>query len=87
MAIKLSELAIKISCRLHGEDCLIENVADINYAEKGRLVFIYNPKYLAEIKSSKESAVIIKQEWLESCNKPALISYDPRLAFPKAATL
>ena len=87
MAIKLSELAKKINCRLHGEDCLIDNVADINHAEKGRLVFIYNLKYLADIKSYKASAVIIKQEWLESCNKPALISDDPRLAFAKAATL
>ena len=87
MAIKLSELAKKINCRLHGEDCLIDNVADINYAEKGRLAFVYNPKYLADLKSSKASAIIIKQEWLESCNKPALVSDDPRLAFAKAAAL
>ena len=87
MAIKLSELAKKINGRMHGEDCLIDNVADINHAEKGQLAFVYNPKYLDDIKASKASAIIIKQEWLESCNKPALISDDPRLAFAKAATL
>ena len=87
MAIKLSELAKNINCRLHGEDCLIDNVADINHAEKGQLAFVYNPKYLADLKSSKASAIIIKQEWLESCDKPALVSDNPRLAFAKAATL
>jgi len=87
MAIKLSQLAKNINCRLHGEDCLIENIADINHAEKGQLAFVYNPKYLDDIKSSQASAVIIKQEWLESCNKPALVSDDPRLAFTKAASL
>ena len=87
MAIKLSELAKNINSRLHGEDCLIDNVADINHAEKGQLAFVYNPKYLDAIKVSKASAIIIKQEWLESCNKPALISDEPRLAFAKAASL
>jgi UDP-3-O-[3-hydroxymyristoyl] glucosamine N-acyltransferase len=87
MAIKLSLLAEKLSCRLHGEDCLIENVADINHAEAGRLAFVYNPKYLDDIKASKASAIIIKSEWLESCNKPALISDNPRLTFAKAAAL
>ncbi len=87
MAIKLSELAKKVSCRFHGEDCLIENVADINHAETGQLAFVYSPKYLDDIKASKASAIIIKEEWLESCDKPALISDNPRLAFAKAAAL
>ncbi len=87
MAIKLSELAKKVNCRFHGEDCLIENVADINHAETGQLAFVYNLKYLDDINASKASAIIIKQEWLESCNKPALISDNPRLAFAKAAVL
>ncbi len=91
MAIKLIELAENIGCRLYGKDCLIENVADIHHATKGHLVFVYNPKYLDSIKSTKASAIIIKQEWLnewtESSNKPALISDNPRLAFAKAATL
>lgn len=87
MAIKLSELAKELNCDFQGEDCLIENVADINHAETGRLAFVYNPKYLDAIKASKASAIIIKQAWLESCNKPALLSDNPRLAFAKATAL
>ena len=87
MSIKLSELAQKINCRLHGEDCVIDNVADINDAIEGQLAFIYNPKYLQDIKSSTASAFIIKEEWLESCDRSALISQNPRLDFARAATL
>jgi len=87
MAIKLSTLANSIGCQLHGDDCLIENVADIKYAKEGQLAFVYNPKFLPDIESSNASAIIIKSEWLSNCNKPALISDNPRLAFAKAATL
>lgn len=87
MAIKLSELAEKTGCRLHGEDCLIENVSDLDAAGEGDLAFIYNPKYLAKLDSTNASAIIIKEVWLEECKKPALIADNPRLAFVKAAQL
>jgi len=87
MSIKLSELAEKLDCRLHGKDCLINNVADIHQAQNGQLVFVYNPKYLEHIKTSNASAVILKEDWLSSCDKPALLSDNPRLSFAKAAVL
>ncbi len=87
MAILLSALAKSIGCRLQGEDCLIDNVADINHAESGHLAFVYNPKYLDGIKTSGASAIILKEEWLQACDKPALISDNPRLAFARAAAL
>jgi UDP-3-O-[3-hydroxymyristoyl] glucosamine N-acyltransferase len=87
MAIKLSELAKKLQCDFVGEDCLIENVADINRAEKGDLAFISNVKYQSSLSVTKASAVISKQEWLQGSTVSALISDDPRLVFAKAATL
>ncbi len=87
MAIKLSDLAQTIGCRLHGEDCLIENVADIDSAEAGQLAFIYNPKYLDKISTTNASAIITREEWLENCDKSALIAENPRLAFVKATRL
>ena len=87
MSIKLSELAEKTNCRLLGEDCEIENVADINNAEQGQLAFIYNPKYLDKLATTHASAIIIKEEWSQACTKPALITENPRLAFVKATQL
>lgn len=87
MSIKLSELAQKLNCRLHGEDCLIENVADINHAADGDLVFISNVQYKSALSSTGASAVISREEWLDGCTLSALLTDDPRLAFAKAATL
>jgi UDP-3-O-[3-hydroxymyristoyl] glucosamine N-acyltransferase len=87
MAIKLSELAEKINCRLDGEDCLIENVSDLDPAEEGDLAFIYNPKYLDKINTTNASAIILKDSWLKDCPKPALVADNPRLAFVKATRL
>jgi len=86
MSIKLSELAEKIDCELHGDDCVIDNVADIDSAEQGQLAFIYNPKYL-KIKTSNASAIITREEWLDECSVPVLIAENPRLAFVKATRL
>jgi len=87
MAIKLSELAEKIDARLHGEDCMIENVSDLDAAKQGDLAFIYNPKYLEKIGTTEASAIILKEVWLKDCSKPALVADNPRLAFVKAARL
>ena len=87
MAMKLSDIANQIDCRLVGDDCEIENVADINQASSGHLAFVYNPKYLDSLKTTKASAVILREEWLEECKSSALVSHNPRLAFAKAAHL
>lgn len=87
MAIKLSELAEKIDCRLHGDDCLIENVSDLDAAKEGDLAFIYHPKYLDKIGTTDASAIILKENWLDKCHKPALVADNPRLAFVRATRL
>ena len=69
MSIKLSELAEKTNCRLQGEDCLIDNVADIDEAGQGQLAFIYNPKFLDRLTTTSASAIILKEEWAEACTK------------------
>ena len=87
MAIKLSELAEESGCRLHGDDCLITNVSDLDTAKEGDIAFVYNPKYLDKISSTGASAIILKEIWLKHCAKPALVADNPRLAFVKVARL
>lgn len=87
MSIKLSELAEKINCRIQGDDCLIDNVADINQAEQGQLAFIYNSKYLDKLATTNASAVILKAEWADGCARSIIVAENPRLAFVKAARL
>lgn len=87
MTKKLSDLAEYIQCELIGEDCQIENVADLKTAEKGKLTYVYNARYLDDINKSNASAIIIRQEWLDQCDKPALVSDNPRLDFARIASL
>lgn len=87
MSIKLSELAEYTSTRLQGDDCLIDNVADLKVAKSGQLGFVYNPKYLDDIRTSEASAVVIREDWLDNCDKPALVSEDPRRDFARIASL
>ncbi|HEB82081.1 MAG TPA: UDP-3-O-(3-hydroxymyristoyl)glucosamine N-acyltransferase [Gammaproteobacteria bacterium] len=87
MAIKLSELAQQTGCRLQGNDCLIENVADLDSAVEGQLAFVYSPKYLDRMAASKASAIITKEEWVQDSAHAFLISDNPRLAFVKATRL
>lgn len=87
MAIKLSELAKKLECPFQGEDCLIENVADINQAKTGDLVFISNLKYKGFLSTTKASAVVSQAAWLGDCTLPAIITDNPRLVFAKIASL
>ena len=85
MAIKLSELAEETGCRLHGDDCLITNVSDLDTAKEGDIAFVYNPKYLGKVASTDASAIILKETWLKHCSKPALVADNPRLTFVKVA--
>jgi len=84
MAIKLSVLAELTGCRLHGDDCLIENVADLDAAKEGELAFVNHPKYLDKMATTEASAIILKENWLDKCPTAALVTDNPRLAFVKA---
>jgi UDP-3-O-[3-hydroxymyristoyl] glucosamine N-acyltransferase len=85
--MKLSELAKQLQLQLHGEDADVDNVADLQNAGPASLAFVYNAKYLQYIGQSRAAAIIISPEWLDKCDKPALVSSNPRLDFARAAGL
>ncbi len=85
--LRLAELAVKIGCLLVGEDCPIENVADITVAQTGQLAFINHANYLTQLKATRASVVILKESWLLHCPVSALVTDNPRLAFARAAIL
>ena len=85
--MRLSELAVELGLDLHGEDCVIEGVADVTSATTGQLAFVYDPRYLEHISVSHASAFILKHDWRDETDKPVLISGNPRLDFARAASL
>lgn len=85
--MKLSELAEKLGgVRTGAGDPEITGVAGIEEAEPGQLTFVANPKYTAEAKKTRASAVVVSPEFPE-IDRPTLRIANPDLAFARAIEL
>ena len=88
MPYTLFELAEKTGASLSGSgDVIIDKVAEITGGEVGSIVFVANTRYTKYLKTTAASAVIITEQMMQSCNKPALVSDNPRVVFSKIALL
>jgi UDP-3-O-[3-hydroxymyristoyl] glucosamine N-acyltransferase len=88
MPYTLFELADITGAGLSGPgDVTIEKVADITSGDSGSIVFVSNAKYTQHLKATRASAVILNEKMLENCDKPALITDNPRVVFSKIALL
>ncbi len=84
--MKLSEIAKQLNARLDGADCDITSVAGIEEAQSGQLTFVANPKYAADAKTTKASAVIVAEEF-PAVPVATLRIKNPYLAFARAIKL
>ncbi len=88
MGYTLFELAEHTGAGLSGSgDIVIDKVADICSGEEGGIVFVSNTKYTKLLKTTDASAVIITEKMLDGCDKPALVTENPRVIFSKIALL
>jgi len=91
--MKLAELAQKLSCRLEGPPELdISGVAGMEHAEPGQLTFLANRKYVALLKSTRASAILLEEGVAIERDRTqppiaALRSANPYLAFAHALEL
>ena len=83
--MKLSEIARRIGAQLKGGEVEIRDIAEIEKASSGEITFLSNPKYLAALKKTKASAVIVP-EGLDA-PIPSLVCKNPYLGFAKAISL
>jgi len=88
MQFTLFELAEHTGARLSGSgDVVIDKVADITDGEQGSIVFVSNTRYTRHLETTAASAVIITEPMREHCEKPALITDNPRAVFSRIALL
>jgi UDP-3-O-[3-hydroxymyristoyl] glucosamine N-acyltransferase len=88
MRYTLSELADITGTSLSGSgDVVIDKVADVTDGDAGSIIFVSNAKYAKHLKTTHAAAVIIKQNMLDDCDLPALITDNPRAVFSKIALL
>lgn len=86
MAVTLQQLADEIDAKVVGDPtCLIDGVATLGSAGKGRIAFLSNSKYRKFLAGTGASAVILGEADAAFCATNALVVIDPYLAYAKAA--
>ena len=85
--MKLRDLAERLGCRLEGDGEIdIVRVATIEDAGPGELTFLANPKYESALKTTRASAVLLKDD-APAAPCAMLRTRDPYLAFARAVGL
>ena len=86
--MKLGQLASTLGARLENgsADTEITGVAGIHEAASGHVTFVANPKYAADAKTTKASAVIVEESF-PAIPTAVLRSKNPYFAFAKAIEL
>ncbi len=83
MKALLSELAEVAGARLEGDaECVIQAVNTLSDARQGDIAFLTNERYRKELSSTRASAVILKEAFVDDCpvnNK--IISDNPYLSY------
>lgn len=85
--MRLQEIADRLGCRLEGDGALdITGVASLEDAGPGQLTFFTNPKYAADLRRTRASAVIAGDD---AAGAPCALlrSDEPYLAFARAVEL
>jgi UDP-3-O-[3-hydroxymyristoyl] glucosamine N-acyltransferase len=88
--LRLSDIVADLGCRLEGDGTVeIERVAAIEHARSGDLTFLANPKYHAQLATTRASAVIVGEDEEVERNAPfaVLRSRQPYLSFAHALRL
>jgi UDP-3-O-[3-hydroxymyristoyl] glucosamine N-acyltransferase len=86
--MKLQELASKLGARLDPPDAQAEitGIAGIETATAGQVTFIANPKYTAEARTTKASAIIVDEKF-PAIDKPLLRINNPQYAYLQTVKL
>jgi len=84
----LAEIAGKIGGEVHGDaNIRIRGTAEIANAQKGELTFLANPKYRAQLKNTRASAVIIDAQTTQTPSLPHIKMPDAYFGFLQAFLL
>lgn len=87
MKLTAAELARKLGSSVEGDGAVeVRGVAGVREAREGDVTFMANPRYAADVASTKASVVIVGRDWSKPCSAPAVIrADDPDKAFAQIA--
>lgn len=83
---RTADLAERFALRLHGDgDVVLDGVATLANAGPGKLAFLANPRYRAQLAQTRAGAVVMRAADAEGYAGTALLADDPYAAFAKLA--
>ena len=86
--MKLSEIVEKLDGRLDGDGAIeIAAVAGLGEGSEGDISFLSNPKYAAQVASTRASAVIVPNDWDRPATCALVRVENPDQAFAQVAEL
>ncbi len=86
--IRLAELAARTGAVLDGDgEIVIERVATLEHAGPGAIAFLANPRYRAQLASTRASAVIVRPQDAGATSLPRLVAANPYALYAKTAAL
>ncbi len=83
---RAADLAERFALRLHGDGAVIlDGVATLANAGPGKLAFLANPRYRAQLAQTRAGAVVMRAADAEGYAGTALLADDPYAAFARLA--
>ncbi len=83
-SLKCGPIADAIGAEIVGDpNTVITSIASIDHAANGAITFITGPKYLAALRSSSASAVIISRQFIDETECTRLIMDNPYLGYAR----
>jgi len=80
--MSLAMLAVRHGCELRGDpDAVVDHVATLAGAGAGALAFLANPRYRAQLATTRASAVVLDAESAADCPVACLVSANPYLSY------
>ncbi|HSC75348.1 MAG TPA: UDP-3-O-(3-hydroxymyristoyl)glucosamine N-acyltransferase [Pseudomonadales bacterium] len=90
----LTDIAERFSLRLQGrsgllvdQDISISGLATLSSAGRSQLSFFSNVAYREQLQNTRAAAVILKENAIEDCPVPCLVTDNPYLAYAKISAL
>ena len=88
MTLTLEQLAHHVDGHVIGDGkCLIDSVATLLNARSGQIGFLSNKSYIAQVRTTQASAVILNEEYARYCPVNALVVKNAYAAYAKIAQL
>jgi UDP-3-O-[3-hydroxymyristoyl] glucosamine N-acyltransferase len=88
MTMTLGELAVRFGCELRGDpSASVDSVAALATAGPRSVAFLANPKYVAQLGSTRAGVVILDEKSAPSSPVSVLIATHPHATYARVATL